>query len=116
MLYTASFFSKSDHYGDLGSIANSAPAAFGYLSRIEMFVPEWSIVKAFKDGKISWNRYEQDYLSGLKNKAHSECLETLRVMPKAIPSTLQCFAGKSHLLAAIARWWQIGLRHIMTWK
>lgn len=37
------------------------------LRKIKAFVPEWNLVKDFKDGKISWREYEAFFYMMLKD-------------------------------------------------
>ena len=79
MLYTASFFDTDNHVGIRMSIARSAPTQFKDLAVLNEFVPEWELLKDWKDKAITWIDYTTRYYHYLDVALSLLYIETLNI-------------------------------------
>ena len=61
MIYTASYFQKERHYGKKFSISRSEPKGISIDGKLEMFVPDGSILADYKKRKIDEKGYIDRY-------------------------------------------------------
>ena len=74
MIYTASFFNKNNHYGELVAISNGVPRHVIMPDKeIKILAPRWHLVVKLKDYEISWEDFKMEYLEHLERKRWDVC-------------------------------------------
>lgn len=63
-----SYYSNMKNLKDIKRFYSISVGGDRSLKKIEAFVPEWNLVKDFKDGRISWKEYEAFYYMMLKDR------------------------------------------------
>jgi len=96
MIHTASYFNMVDHVGKVYGISSSMPKGFVPDGRLLSFIPDYKLVRDYKDSVITWQEYEKIYISTMDSVDHED---DFGVMRGSEPCTLLCWertVGRCH--------------------
>ena len=93
MIHTASYFNKQHHHGELISISNTMPKGFtGTVeTRFKSAVPDWDLVKQYKNGEVTWEEYSRQYLLMLEENWDKSIIDRLAEYNNGRDCTLLCW-------------------------